>query len=165
VADDESTEAKKPAPKKKKIAIPLPRQSPSKRESNNKHPGDLLKAPHRHTSAQVALAAKSKEDQLAQMKYARDVAVAAYAALEAEQEAATAAEERDAILDVADIAGGAMDIDESDLSEYDPAAHSDADLLTITDDDFTRLENDQVYGSDDDFVPAAKKVSKVCTRI
>ncbi|KAJ7918909.1 hypothetical protein B0H13DRAFT_1869063 [Mycena leptocephala] len=55
---------------------------------------------------------------------------------------------------------GAMDIDESDLSEYDPAAHSDADLLTITDDDFTRLENNQVYGSDDDFVPAAKKVSK-----
>ncbi|KAJ7826858.1 hypothetical protein B0H13DRAFT_2374189 [Mycena leptocephala] len=122
VADDESTEAKKPAPKKKKIAIPLPRRSPSK--------------------PQVALAAKSKEDQLAQMKYARDVAVAAYAALEAEQEAATAAEERDAILD------------------YDPAAHSDADLLTITDDDFTRLENNQVYGSDDDFVPAAKKVSK-----
>jgi hypothetical protein len=99
------------------------------------------------------------------MKYARDVAVAAYAALEAEQEAAMAAEEHDAVLDVADIAGGAMDVDESDLSEYDPAAHSDTDLLTITDDDFTRLENDQVYGSGDDFTPTVKKASKVCTRI
>jgi hypothetical protein len=103
------------------------------------------------------------------MKYARDVAVAAYAALEAEQEAAAAAEEREAILNVADIAGGAMDVDESDLSEYelaaDPFAHSDTDLLTINDDDFTRLEDHQAYHSDDDFVPAGKKASKVCTRI
>jgi hypothetical protein len=42
---------------------------------------------------------------------------------------------------------------------------SDTDLLTINDDDFTRLEDHQAYHSDDDFVPAGKKASKVCTRI
>ncbi|KAJ7876977.1 hypothetical protein B0H13DRAFT_1893444 [Mycena leptocephala] len=145
VADDGFTEAKNLPPKKRRLQYFF---------LIGHHRS--VRAPHRRTSAQVALAAKSKEDQLAQMKYARDVAIAVYAALEAEQEAATAAEERDAILDVADIAGGQWTL----MS----LICLNADLLTITDDDFTCLENDQVYGSDDDFIPAAKKVSKGKTK-
>ncbi|KAJ7039984.1 hypothetical protein C8F04DRAFT_1254433 [Mycena alexandri] len=129
--DDEYSEAQKPAVKKPKKIDPLPAREPSTRSTRGRRPPrpDAAEdAAPRRTAAQVAQENIEEDDRRRDAQFTRDVAVAAVAALQVEQDKAAALENNNAIMSIADLLPGGEDDADFDAAEFLAGHEPNSDL-------------------------------------
>ncbi|KAJ6570012.1 hypothetical protein B0H10DRAFT_2199871 [Mycena sp. CBHHK59/15] len=137
-------------------------RKPSERSTRVHHPGapDAPRAKRTHEDVEEEKALKAVV--IADRERRRIEAIAMVAAIDAEQDAAAEAEEDNAIFTLDDLHEDAMDVDRTG-----DTADEDAPFLEFTQQDFERVEDDDVYRSPDEFEKlkakplAVKKVKKV----
>ncbi|KAJ7224844.1 hypothetical protein B0H12DRAFT_1240797 [Mycena haematopus] len=156
-ADDPDFEVAAPSKRKKVVPVLEPRKLPS-RASRPEKPG-LPDAPRtKRTPEEIATAEREKAAANADFERRRAKAIADLAELNAEQAEAEAEEQANIIYGLDDLPSDDMEVDEL-VSAYD----EDEAILSVTEEDFARLEEDDAYLSVPEYSDKPK-AAKVKTR-
>ncbi|KAJ7719181.1 hypothetical protein DFH07DRAFT_973015 [Mycena maculata] len=148
----------------------LPPRSPSKRAGRALCPEGPDMPPTRRTAAELAEEDATKAEQRRALQHTIDVAIAAVAAMDAEQDAAAAQEQADAVFSTEDLdylneynMEVALDARPAAPADSEDPKDSDTEFLEVDDAAFARLEDDEAYLLEDPFagsVAVGRKTGK-----
>ncbi|KAJ7101000.1 hypothetical protein C8R43DRAFT_1141268 [Mycena crocata] len=142
-ADSDSDFQESSAPKKSKAALP-PRPPAALREKGNKDPAGPDKPRTKRPNGSIAEDAANAEAAAEEREAKRLRRIERIAALDAEREVLEAEEAEEAIDHLRDLPQDDMDLDADEGADNEP-------VLTITQDDFDRIEDDEEYRSTSEF--------------